>query len=382
MAFQFYSRESPAQLPAVPICSPEERNKLVNVMRILVGQINDLQLDLPLEDGRLDGFRTALETAEFPLLVQLIQRKTGRQLFSTVSQIKSLEAACRDNRRTELIVQCCLVLDFGLTTRLVRRDFFRPVDHQGWLFRDCKDLRQVADLLYRLRFVKANSMFGLDIAAEIVMAVRRIVANSKATWHGLLLVLKAAPSNSDKLYWLFESLYDLLEDEAWKIPKAAATLFLSFVSDAVYDSIASECPYPALLVENLLERGASLAVSTDDHAAIFESLKQQTPGVWPFWLDEMIEEPRMTKRRPTALNRLLGLQWCPAFMEVLSKHMCCNLDFVPSESDGLDMKVPSLKCLAYQRLSEAEMKNVPSALTCLGWKHLPLPLDQCRIEPF
>ena len=131
-------------------------------------------------------------------------------------------------------------------------------------------------------------------------------------------------------------------------------MFLSFVSDAVLiegSYYGWDVDHGREVILKLLELEADPSVSANDHLKLFKALQKLQPEGWPEWLDDAFPEYDISVRRPTALNRLLALEWDNESRAKIKEHVCCSLDAVTDPDKSLPIGFPRLECLAARKIS-------------------------------
>lgn len=368
-------------------CSENQRQKMSAVAAVLRKQTNSL---LPAHEEyqpqieSLPHFREAIAMKEFPEVVSWVKSVSSCEMFATLEDIEKMEEACRSNDRREFIVQCCMIFELLENSGISEEDFYD--EDPTWLFGGCSTLEEIAYLFYRLRFVNRGSWLRVTIDEEMLAAVDDCLSSpSPMHWKGLLLVLRAAPLDSILHPRFLDRIHLMISDPTIKIPKAAATLFLSFITDAVHIDEYSTGRSAALgreLILKFLELKASPMVSTDAHPVLFKQLQKLHPEGWPEWLDDAFPAYGSPDRRPTAMNRILNLEWDDTSRAEIGKYVCCGVDAATVPGDGLPI-VPKLQCLAARMTSPAQqLDGVTHAGRFLARLHRPLPLDECTVTPF
>lgn len=336
-----------------------------NVLATLQHQVVLVRWGSPLRNGMLEHFRAALMMEDFHVVRGQVRRFLNRELFSTFEEVTHMEQGYQNEDGTELVVQCCLVLELQRV-----HDIFAEEAHQcfandpSWIFLHTRTLEAIAYLRYRLNFIKDRGSLRIKVDLDLIGAAWRCAESSLESWQGLLLSLQMAEATCRST--LIAKFASILEDRTTDIPTPAATILLDFVSDEIH---FLETEMVERLVRRLLELGASLLISRDGRPELF---KRVPIAGTQWWLEPARSEAATRERWPTALGRLLDNgPWSASFKQVLSQHVCCNLDAVSTCRQSFPEKVPRLACIAARHVEHQQYDQIPPVLRFAVVKHRP-----------
>lgn len=345
---------------------------MCSIVRNLVEQLIAVEVGEPLENGRLKYFRRALAQQPFLATVESFNRVFKFDLFLTLPEVEAMENEARNGISYELIRQCCLILQLSeeVNPGFERWDF-------SWIYRHCRNLEEVAQMRFELNSYISSSEVEIFVECGLEQAIIVRERISKPTWLELLLLIKV--STPWALWSLHKYLLDSLGDTAAvEIPKAVATILLSSVADFL-DSVLDIDGYPIRddeekLILTLLERGASLMVTSDGSCVLFEKLKDTLlKGRVLWWKPEgRSSKPQARDRCPSALSKILSRPHTDEFITNLKQYTCCNLDARGIAKVRFGSKLSSLRCLAAHKITESQLPLLPLSFETIVLKHQPI----------
>lgn len=335
-------------------------------LQLLLQQAELVSRGCPLNDGRLEHFREAVQLRDFPDFVQFVRDTIGQKLFSALQEIESLERDSLEGSEGELVFQCGVILEMGLRAKLVPED--SPLLTELWVFRSIRDQEVIARLRFRLRFVDSAGDFQETLEYSMMQAVLAVGLDYPGTWQGILLLCRRAGPRDWSM--VLSCLGDSLGNESIQMPGQAATLLLSYVCDVLSVPSCGRLNKEAI-VRRLVELGGSLMVSRNDRPSLFRTMPAdsfQAEG-GPWWRETADIELGTRETCPTALSRLLDCKWSPEFIKFLGQHACCNLGASVSCREIFPAKLLKLSCLAARHVTESEMVTLNRRSQFLVLKH-------------